>query len=96
MMADSIMQASKHCYVTGSTTNLDKHHIYKGNPLRRISEENGFWVWLRHDVHMALHARQRPFQNLDDVLKRKCQEEFERQGGTREEFMRLIRRNYLD
>ena len=45
-MADSILQTEKECYITGQTNNLHKHHIFFGNPLRQISEDNGFWVYL--------------------------------------------------
>lgn len=95
MRAPSIMQDCKKCIVTGAVSGLDVHHVYPGNPNRRISDENGFWVYLRHDVHMALHARMHPFDQLMDELKVACQEAFEGMGGTREEFMRLIGRSYL-
>lgn len=91
----SIMQTDKRCIVTGATDGLDCHHIYFGNPNRRISDENGFWVWIRHDVHMRLHDKRPPYELLDKQLKRLCQARFEESVGTREEFMRLIGRNYL-
>lgn len=94
-MAKSILQDERKCIVTGCTEGLDCHHIYFG-PLRQVSERMGFKVWLRHDVHMMLHARQKPFQNLDRELKRACQEAFEAMGHTRREFMAIIGRNYLD
>lgn len=91
----STMQDCKRCYVTGAESGLDCHHIYFGNPNRRISDENGFWVWLRHDVHMALHARREPFAGLDGQLKCECQRRFER-DNSRAAFVELIGRNYLD
>lgn len=94
-MAESVMQDERKCLVTGATQGLDRHHIYFGNPNRRISEENGFWCWLRHDVHMALHDRMRPFDKLDGELKRACQQAYEGMGHTRREFMALMGRNYL-
>lgn len=94
--AKSIMQDSKECFVTGATDGLDCHHIYFGNPNRRISDENGFWVWLRHDLHMKLHDRRWPCERLDGLLKSMCQERYEKSGGTRAEFIALIGRNYLD
>lgn len=93
--AESILQDTKACIVTGATEGLDCHHIYFGNPNRRISDENGFWCWLRHDVHMKLHERAWPYEELDGFLKTLCQREFEYRGGTRGEFMALIGRNYL-
>ena len=94
-MRESILQSSKECYITGRTDNLHRHHIYFGNPLRDVSEKNGFWVWLtgqyhnqdsRVDVH---HNRA-----LDLRLKQECQTAFEK-THSREEFMRLIGRSYL-
>lgn len=95
MRRQSIMQDEKKCIVTGATSGLDCHHIYFGNPNRRISDENGLWVWLRHDVHMALHNRIGPFERLDGELKRACQQAYEAEGHTRDAFMRLIGRSYL-
>ena len=94
-MAKSILQEEKACFVTGCETGLDLHHIYFGNPNRKISDQNGFTVYLRHDIHMMLHARQKPFEMLDRELKERCQKRFEEMGHTREEFMSLIGRNYL-
>ena len=95
MRADSILQDEKKCLVTGATYGLDCHHVYFGNPNRRISDEHGFWIWLRHDVHMMLHNRMKPFEKLDWELKRACQQVYEAEGHTREAFIRLIGRNYL-
>lgn len=95
-MADSILQDQRECYITGVTDGLHKHHIYKGNPLRQISERNGFWVWLRWDWHngadYGVHGKYG--HDLDLRLKRACQEKYE-ETHTRAEFMALIGRNYL-
>lgn len=74
---------------------LDKHHIY-GGAFRGISEAEGFTVRLckKHhasggpeDVHMNY--------TLNKALKVECQREYESRHS-REEFMRLIHRNYLE
>jgi hypothetical protein len=93
----SILQDEKVCYFTGSPKNLDCHHIFFGNANRRISDENGFWVWLQHDFHIADSPNNTPHNNVDvDLhLKRECQKKFE-ETHSREEFMELIGRNYLD
>lgn len=93
-MTKSILQDEKVCYVSGSTIGLDLHHIYFGNPGRKISDKNGFTVYLRHDIHMALHERRKPFERLNEELKMACQRKFE-ETHSREEFMALIGRNYL-
>lgn len=93
---DSILQDARECFVTGDTDGLHKHHIYKGNPNRRISEENGFWVWLRWDWHTGsdygVHGKDG--HDLDRRLKEECQEKFE-ESHSREEFRRLIGKSYL-
>lgn len=93
-MTPSIMQGEKECYATGSTVGLDRHHVFKGSR-RKHSEEHGLWVWLRHDVHMAMHDHCPPWEKLEEALKIEAQICFEADGGTREEFMRAFGANYL-
>lgn len=81
-----------YCYVTGSTVNLDFHHIFNG-PYKFKSEQDGYYVFLRHDVHMRLHETQAGRQ-FWTTLKRRCQEHFER-THTREQFIKRYGRNYL-
>ena len=90
----SILQTEKKCYLTGSTYNLHKHHIYFGKN-RKISDENGFWVWLTGEYHnqnsrIDVHHN----RDLDLKLKQECQLEYEK-NHRREEFIQLIGRNYL-
>lgn len=90
----SILQSEKECLLTGAVTGLHKHHIY-GGPNRSISEKNGFWVWLRADWHNMSSYGVHSDHGLDLRLKRLCQQEYEK-THTREEFMALIGRNYLE
>ena len=95
-MAKSILQSEKVCYLTGSTYNLHKHHIYAGSR-RKISEDNGFWVYLIGHYHNqsndGVHGKNG--QELDLKLKQDCQRKYE-ETHSREEFMELIGKNYLD
>lgn len=91
----SILQEEKRCYVTGDTTGLHRHHIYFGNGRREISEQNGFWVWLRWDLHNGKQYGVHFNRDLDLKLKRACQQEYEK-THTRQAFVELIGRNYLD
>ena len=95
-MAKSILQNEKKCFITGSTENLDLHHIY-GASNRNISDKNGFWVWLRHDYHIADSPNKTPHncRMTDLYLKEICQREYEK-THSREEFIALIGRNYLE
>ena len=89
-MSKSIMQDEKQCFITGSQTQLDRHHVYAG-ARRKASEKYGCWVWLRHDVHMELHDRNKA---LDKMLRRSCQERFE-EIYSHEEFMDVFGKSYL-
>lgn len=91
----SILQTSKECYETHRTDNLHKHHIFEGNPNRKLSEKYGLWVWLTGDYHnqsnLGVHCGN---HDLDVKLKQDAQREFEK-THTRAEFMKIFGRNYL-
>lgn len=95
----SIMQTKRRCYICGRTHSLDEHHIFGGNPNRKLSEKYGLKVWLCNDftstrchkeVHEGEHTKQ-----LMDSLHREGQKAFEETHGNREDFMRIFGRNYL-
>lgn len=90
----SILQSEKQCYLTGETGLLHKHHIFFGRGLRKISEENGFWIYLLPRLHNMSNDGVHFNRELDLKLKRACQKKYE-EKHTREEFMALIGRNYL-
>lgn len=93
-MAKSIIQKEKRCFIHNcGATNIEDHHIFFG-PLRKISEKHGFKVWLCAEHHRGQIG---PHHNTDAnlVLKRICQATFEI-NHSREEFMKIIGRNYLD
>lgn len=94
MPSKSIIQTTKECYVTYRTDNLDRHHIFKGSR-RKNAEKYGLWVYLNHNVHMALHDHLKPYETLENDLKPIAQKAFEEQLGTREEFMKIFGANYL-
>lgn len=89
----SILQSEKKCYVTEQTDGLHKHHIY-GAANRKISEENGFWVWLVPEYHNMSDRGVHFDKEFDTLLKQECQAKFE-ETHSREEFMKLIGRSYL-
>lgn len=93
----SIMQDEKVCFITEGTQNLHKHHVYFGSGQRKISEDNGFWCYLTGYLHnqseVGVHGRDG--HQLDLFLKKCCQTAYE-ETGTRERFMQIVGRNYLD
>ena len=92
----SILQSKKECYLTGSTYNLHRHHIYAGSR-RQISEREGFWVWLTGYYHNqsneGVHGKDG--HALDLWLKQECQRKYE-ETHSREEWMAIMHKNYLD
>lgn len=90
---NSILQDQKECYLTHAKQELHKHHIYGGKN-RLVSEQNGFFVYLRHDWHVGTTYCVHHNPLLDKRLKQQCQQAYEL-THSREEFMRLIGRNYL-
>lgn len=93
-MAKSILQDEKVCFITGSTNNLNLHHIYMG-PNRKTSDKNGFTVYLRADWHNMSNYSVHFDSDLDLHLKQICQAKYE-ETHSREDFIKLIGRNFLD
>lgn len=76
----------EHCFFTGSSP-VERHHIFSG-PYREKSEKYGFVVPLRPDLHPnGVHAG-KDRNIIDKKLKRMAQEYFEKNIGTREEFIK--------
>lgn len=93
--APSILQNEKESYISGQRYGLECHHIFFGS-LRKVSDSNGFWVWLNPEEHRGtwgVHGRDG--HGLDIELKRACQRKYE-ETHSREEFMRLIGMNFLE
>lgn len=94
---DSILQKEKRCYICGLHSPVEEHHIYFGNPNRRISEENGFKVYLCMEHHRGtLGVHGKLGHTLDIRLKEECEKKYLLQGKTKEDFIKLIGKNYLD
>lgn len=70
------------------------HHIYGGYGRRKISEREGFIIPLTNAEHNmsdeAIHFN----KELDLYWKQRCQAKYE-ETHTREQFIKLIGRNYL-
>lgn len=81
------------CYLCGLHTDTALHHIYFG-PKRKTSDDNGFTVFLCPGCHMYYPHSVHRNRETDLLIKQVCQETYER-THTREEFMKLIGRNYL-
>lgn len=94
-MAKSIIQQSQGCFFCGRQGYTEVHHIFFGNPWRTISENNGFTVRLCPECHRVRSTAPHNNRQNDLLLKRMAQREYEK-THSREEFMKLIGRSYLD
>lgn len=90
----SILQSQKECFVTHATEGLHKHHIYPGWGTRQICEREGFYIWLIPRLHNMSDEGIHFNKGFDLYVKRECQKKYE-ETHTREEFMKLIGKNYL-
>lgn len=92
-MARSIISDCQRCYKCGTIFNLHKHHIY-GGANRKVSEAQGFYVYLCAGHHNMSDEGVHFDKDFDLELKQECQRKYEEEH-TRDEFMELIGRNYL-
>jgi len=83
----------RHDYSEHAEGTLHKHHVFMG-PLRRLSEAEGFYVWLCPEHHTA--GRDAVHMNHAVCLKlqRQMQQVYEK-SHTRQEFIRLTGRSYI-
>lgn len=89
----SIIQDSRQCYVCGSPY-VEEHHIFFGTSNRKNSEKYGLKVYLCYGHHRGDYGVHHN-QEADTRLKEMAQRKFE-ETHTREEFMAIFGRNYLD
>lgn len=84
----------RQCYLCGRKTMLQKHHVFPGVANRKISEANGFWCDLCVDCHLDPETGAQYNNEVANQLKADCQMAYE-ETHTREEWMKLIGKNYL-
>lgn len=82
----------EHCFICGTTHNIQEHHIFFGTGNRKLSEKYGMKVPLCiecHTGHKGVHHN----RELDIRIKQLAQIEFEKNYSF-EEFMMIFGRNY--
>lgn len=82
------------CWVTKSTVNLHRHHIFYGSGVRKLSEKYGMVVMLRADWHNMSDYGVHFNKPLDDKLKEWGQKKFEEMYPELD-FLQIFGRNYL-
>ena len=90
-MAKSRIQPNRNsCYWCGLVTQLEEHHIFNG-PLRSKADADRLTIYLCHRCHEMVHTN----AEYRLALKRIGQEVYEKEIGTREDFMKRYHKNYL-
>ena len=94
-MARSIVSEKEECWACKTQISLHRHHIYFGSANRKLSEEDGCWIWL-----CARHHNMSDFgihfdRAFDLGVKRICQERWEAIYGDREAFRKRYGKSYL-
>lgn len=94
-MSKSIVSNDQQCWVCGNRLNLHKHHCYFGVSNRPLSEKYGCFVYLCHYHHTGSNKAVHFDHDLDLLLKKTTQREWEKRYGTREDFIKTFGRSYL-
>ena len=94
-MSKSIMQTEKQCYFCGCVRNLDRHHVFFGTANRRLSEEDGCWIWCCKDHHTLSGMSVHQDRKMDLLLKAQCQETWEEIYGDRKKFIQRYGKSYI-
>lgn len=91
----SIIQPKKNkCFICGARQGLECHHVYSGFGLRELSDQYGLTVWLCRKCHNEDGVHQH--RELCRALQARVQAiAMEHYGWSREDFIRLFRKNYL-
>ena len=90
----SIVSIDLQCWVCGNPMNLHKHHVY-GGPNRKLSEKYGCFVYLCPAHHNMSNQGVHFNHDLDLLLKKHTQRQWEMKYGDREEFIKVFGRSYL-
>lgn len=99
----SILQAKedKRCYLCmmlkgdHSIKQTEEHHIFFGESLRKISDQNGFTCNLCIEHHRTGKDAVHTNKETRLLLQKICQAEYEK-THTRQEFYNLIGESYID
>lgn len=91
----SIIQDEKRCYITGTNKGLEEHHIF-GAWNRNNSEKYGLKIWLRRDWHRGCYYAIHENRELDLQIKKMAQTKWEEKYGTREDFINIFGKSWLE
>lgn len=91
----SVFQKNKQCYFCGRLSDLHSHHIFGGTANRKVSEQYGFKVWLCAPHHNMSSEGIHFNKESDLLLKKIAQKYYEKNIGSRENFIRDFGKSWL-
>ncbi len=96
-MKKSLISNKKECYVCKTTYNLHCHHIFEGTGRRKLSDDDGCWVWLCAYHHNMSNEGVHFNKKLDLELKRRCELKWLLDDYDRciNDFIKRYTKNYL-
>ena len=84
------------CYICGATEDIHRHHVFFGTANKEWAERYGLTVHLCVNCHELSPTSVHQCRETNYMLKRIGQRAFEREHGTRKEFMKVFGKNYLE
>ena len=94
-MSKSIISNDRVCLLCGSSVNLHKRHVFYGTANRKLSEEDGCWIWLCANHHNMTDYSVHFDHHLNRRIQRETQMIWEGRYGSREDFIKRYGRSYL-
>lgn len=85
-----------YCYICGKYGYTERHHIFFGDPNKDHSEHYGLTVYLCLNCHREGKTAVHKCVETSDALKRIGQRAFEDRCGSREKFIKVFGKNYLE
>ena len=82
-----------HCIFTGSDR-VERHHVFPGFN-RAKCEKYGYIAPLAPQFHPNGVSAGENWKEIDTYLKQECQKDYEKNHGSREDFIKEFGRNYL-
>ena len=83
------------CFICGKTGYTERHHIY-GSANRKYSEQYGLTVYLCPECHRTSDVSAHKNKEVRYTLQRIGQRTFETKCGSREQFVKMFGKNYLE
>ena len=83
------------CFIMGTPAKTERHHIF-GGPNRKHSERYGLTVELCPYCHRESRHSAHKDGMINHVLQEMGQRAFEEKIGSREEFIKIFGKNYLE